>query len=63
MTSARPTLSRHLRNLFLGGLVVVVGDVVVLPVTDVTETDLSVEDGVSLMLSAGASVPRVVVER
>ena len=24
MTSARPTLSRHLRNLFLGGLVVVV---------------------------------------
>ena len=40
-----------------------VGDVVVLPVTDVIETDLSVEDGVSLMLSAGASVPRVVVER
>ena len=37
-----------------------VGDVVVLPVTDVIETDLSVEDGVSLMLSAGASVPRVV---
>ena len=40
-----------------------VGDVVVLPVTDVIETDLSVEDGVSLMLSAGASVPRVVSER
>ena len=40
-----------------------VGDVVVLPVTDVIETDLSVEDGVSLMLSAGASVPRVVIER
>ena len=40
-----------------------VGDVVVLPASDVIETDLSVEDGVSLMLSAGASVPRVVVER
>jgi uncharacterized membrane protein len=40
-----------------------VGDVVVLPVSDVIETDLSVEDGVSLMLSAGASVPRVVRER
>jgi uncharacterized membrane protein len=145
MTSARATFSRHIRNLFLGGLVVVVpivltvnalvwlfrlvdglagplteavlgrpvpgigfattvlarlpgrttpgfltgtftlrrsdgsqqevctvyvptnhlyvGDVVVLPVTDVIETDLSVEDGVGLMLSAGASVPRVVAER
>ena len=40
-----------------------VGDVVVLPVEDVVETDLSVEDGMSLMLSAGASVPRVVRER
>jgi len=40
-----------------------VGDVVVLPASDVIETDLSVEDGVSLMLSAGASVPRVVSER
>jgi uncharacterized membrane protein len=40
-----------------------VGDVVVLPIGDVIETDLSVEDGVSLMLSAGASVPRVVSER
>ena len=40
-----------------------VGDVVVLPVEDVIETDLSVEDGISLMLSAGASVPRVVRER
>ncbi len=40
-----------------------VGDVVVLPVEDVIETDLSVEDGVSLMLSAGASVPRIVRER
>lgn len=34
-----------------------VGDVVVLPPADVIETDLSVEDGVSLILSAGASVP------
>jgi uncharacterized membrane protein len=40
-----------------------VGDVVVLPIGDVIETDLSVEDGISLMLSAGASVPRVVRER
>ncbi len=40
-----------------------VGDVVVVPASDVIETDLSVEDGVSLMLSAGASVPRIVSER
>jgi uncharacterized membrane protein len=40
-----------------------VGDVVVLPVDDVIETDLSVEDGVSLMLSAGASVPDQLRER
>jgi uncharacterized membrane protein len=40
-----------------------VGDVVVLPQEDVIETDLSVEDGVSLILSAGASVPTVVGER
>ncbi len=40
-----------------------VGDVVVLPASDVIETDLSVEEGVSLMLSAGASVPRRVSER
>ena len=40
-----------------------VGDVVVVPAADVIETDLSVEDGVSLLLSAGASVPRVVNER
>lgn len=40
-----------------------VGDVVVLPHSDVIETDLSVEDGVSLMLSAGASVPPRVSER
>lgn len=40
-----------------------VGDVVVLPVEDVVETDLSVEDGVSLLLSAGASVPHQIKER
>jgi uncharacterized membrane protein len=40
-----------------------VGDVVVLPVDDVIETDLSIEEGISLMLSAGASVPSVVRER
>jgi uncharacterized membrane protein len=40
-----------------------VGDVVVLPSDDVIETDLSVEDGVSLLLSAGASVPQLVKER
>jgi uncharacterized membrane protein len=40
-----------------------VGDVVVLPVEDVIETDLSLEDGVSLVLSAGASVPPSLNER
>jgi uncharacterized membrane protein len=40
-----------------------VGDVVVLPAEDVIETDLSVEDGISLLLSAGASVPPRVGER
>jgi uncharacterized membrane protein len=29
---------------------------------DVIETDLSVEDGVSLILSVGSSVPQVVTE-
>jgi len=40
-----------------------VGDVVVLPAEDVIQTDLSVEDGISLMLSAGTSVPQVVRQR
>jgi uncharacterized membrane protein len=40
-----------------------VGDVVVLPVEDVIDTDLTVEDGVSLILSMGASVPPAVNER
>jgi uncharacterized membrane protein len=40
-----------------------VGDVVVLPIEDVVETDMSVEDGVSLILSAGASAPALVRQR
>ena len=40
-----------------------VGDVVILPVEDVIDTDLTVEDGVSVILSAGASLPARVVER
>ena len=40
-----------------------VGDVVILPAADVIETDLSVEDGVSIILSAGASVPATVTEK
>jgi uncharacterized membrane protein len=47
---------------FLAGFLYL-GDVVVLPAEDVIDTDLSVEEGVSLMLSAGASMPRVVRER
>jgi uncharacterized membrane protein len=39
-----------------------VGDVVVLPADDVLETDLSIEDGISLILSAGASVPQAIGE-
>jgi uncharacterized membrane protein len=34
-----------------------VGDIVVLPAEDVIETDLSIEDGISVILSAGASIP------
>jgi uncharacterized membrane protein len=34
-----------------------VGDVVILPRADVIDTELSVEDGVSILLSAGASIP------
>jgi len=37
-----------------------VGDIVVLPAEDVLETDLSIEDGISVILSAGASVPDIV---
>ena len=34
-----------------------------LPVEDMIDTDLTVEDGVSMLLSAGASVPPLVTER
>jgi uncharacterized membrane protein len=40
-----------------------VGDVVVLPIEDVIDTDLTVEDGVSLLLSAGATIPAAVNEK
>ena len=40
-----------------------VGDVVILPLEDVMDTNLSVEDGVSLLLSAGASMPALVNEK
>jgi uncharacterized membrane protein len=40
-----------------------VGDVVVLPADDVIETDLSIEDGISLILSAGAAVPTAIGEQ
>jgi len=40
-----------------------VGDVVILPLEDVIDTDLTVEDGVSILLSAGASIPPLVTEK
>jgi uncharacterized membrane protein len=40
-----------------------VGDVVVLPEDDVIDTNLSVEDGVSIILSAGSSMPPTIIER
>lgn len=40
-----------------------VGDVVILPAEDVIDTDLSVEDGVSIVLSAGSSMPVTVHEK
>ena len=40
-----------------------VGDIVVLPAEDVIETGLSVEDGVSVILSAGASMPAQLDEK
>jgi len=39
------------------------GDVVILPPEDVIETDLSLEDGVGLVLSGGASVAASIRER
>jgi len=40
-----------------------VGDVVVLPASHVIETELSIEDGISLILSVGASVPATLTEK
>lgn len=40
-----------------------VGDVVVLPAEDVIDTDLTVEDGISLLLSMGSSIPPAVIEK
>ena len=39
-----------------------VGDIIVLPAKDVIETNLSVEDGISVILSAGAAVPASISE-
>jgi uncharacterized membrane protein len=39
------------------------GDIVVLPPEDVIETQLSMEDGLSLILSAGASIPETLAAR
>ncbi len=39
------------------------GNIVVVPESDVIHTDVPVEDGISLILSAGSSFPRVVRER
>lgn len=55
--------NQHLCTVYVPTNHLYVGDVVVLPVEDVLETDLSVEDGVSLILSAGASVPAEVGEK
>jgi len=40
-----------------------VGDIVVVPAENIIETTLSVEDGVSVILSAGASIPRAIEEK
>jgi uncharacterized membrane protein len=55
--------SRRLCTVYVPTNHLYVGDVVVLPPEDVIETDLSVEDGVSLILSAGTSIPPRVTER
>src|SRR5262245_39128222 len=49
--------TRELRTVYVPTNHLYVGDVVVLPPEDVLETDLSVEEGISILLSAGASVP------
>ncbi len=49
--------TQELRTVYVPTNHLYVGDVVVLPPEDVLETDLSVEEGISILLSAGASVP------
>ena len=61
--SLRDGLTHEVLTVYIPTNHLYVGDVVVLPVEDVVETDLSVEDGVSLLLSAGASVPHHIKER
>jgi uncharacterized membrane protein len=38
------------------------GDIVVVPAEDVIETDVPVEDGISMLLSAGAAVPGTIAQ-
>lgn len=54
---------QSLRTVYVPTNHLYVGDVVVLPEADVIETGLSLEDGVSLVLSMGASVPARVAQR
>jgi uncharacterized membrane protein len=54
---------RRLHTVYVPTNHLYVGDIVVLPAEDIVETDLSVEDGVSLILSAGSSAPAVVAGR
>jgi uncharacterized membrane protein len=53
---------RRLMSVYVPTNHLYVGDIVVLPEDDVLETTLSVEDGVSMILSAGAAVPPVIRE-
>ena len=55
--------SYHVCTVYIPTNHLYLGDVVVLPAGDVLETDLSIEDGISVILSAGASMPAVVRER
>lgn len=54
--------SRQLCTVYIPTNHLYVGDVVVLPAENVLETDLSIEDGISVILSAGASVPERIGE-
>ena len=55
--------SRELHTVYVPTNHLYIGDVVVLTSEDVIETDLSVEDGIGCLLSAGASIPSTVEER